>query len=261
MVTSVPSIRRSFPLRAMERWADPDDRCGDHGPPAEGTVRSKRRSRSASRWKRSFGGASATSPISSSRRRSPCTGSARTAASSGRTRPSWTCSAMPREEYVGRPIAEFHADPPMIEDILRRLAAREELHDYEARLRCKDGSIKHVQINSNVRWEDGRFVHTRCFTHDITERKRSERRSAASTPSPESWPRPPRSRRPAEDARGDRSVPGLGPGCALDALTPTRACCGVRASGRRPSWTWPTSRPSPVGCSSCQVRGSLARSG
>ena len=84
-----------------------------------------------------------------------------------------------REEYVGRPIAEFHADPATIEDILRRLAAREELHDYEARLRCKDGSIKHVQINSNVRWEDGRFVHTRCFTHDITERKRSERRSAA----------------------------------------------------------------------------------
>ena len=83
------------------------------------------------------------------------------------------------EEYVGRPTAEFHADPATIEDILRRLAAREELHDYEARLRCKDGSIKHVQISSNVRWEDGRFVHTRCFTHDVTERKRSERRSAA----------------------------------------------------------------------------------
>ena len=123
-----------------------------------------------------------------------------------------------REEYVGRPIAEFHADPATIEDILRRLAAREELHDYEARLRCKDGSIKHVQINSNVRWEDGRFVHTRCFTHDVTERKRSERRSAAehavtrvlaeASTLEEAGPK---------RTRGDRSVPGLGSRCALDA--------------------------------------------
>jgi PAS domain S-box-containing protein len=31
-----------------------------------------------------------------------------------------------------------------------------------------------VLINSNVKWEDDRFVHTRCFTRDITERKRAE---------------------------------------------------------------------------------------
>jgi PAS domain S-box-containing protein/excisionase family DNA binding protein len=79
-----------------------------------------------------------------------------------------------REEYVGRPIAEFHADRSTIEDILRRLGAREELHSYPARLRCKDGSIKHVRISSNVLWEDGRFVHTRCFTRDVTERVRAE---------------------------------------------------------------------------------------
>lgn len=78
------------------------------------------------------------------------------------------------DEYVGHHIAEFHADQGVIDDILRRLTAGEELHDYEARLRCKDGSVRHVLINSNVLWEDGRFVHTRCFTHDITERKRAE---------------------------------------------------------------------------------------
>src|SRR4028119_1262887 len=43
-----------------------------------------------------------------------------------------------RREYVGRNIAEFHADPPVIADILRRLKANEELHSYEARLCCKD---------------------------------------------------------------------------------------------------------------------------
>ncbi len=78
-----------------------------------------------------------------------------------------------REEYVGRHIAEFHADRGVIDDILRRLAAGEELRDCEARMRCKDGSIKHVLISSSVLWEDGRFVHTRCFTRDVTEQKRA----------------------------------------------------------------------------------------
>jgi PAS domain S-box-containing protein len=79
-----------------------------------------------------------------------------------------------REEYVGRNIAEFHADPPVIDDILQRLKRNEELHSYEARLRCKDGSIRWVLLSSNVLWRDGRFVHTRCFTRDITRRKRLE---------------------------------------------------------------------------------------
>jgi PAS domain S-box-containing protein len=79
-----------------------------------------------------------------------------------------------REEYIGRKINEFHADRDVIGDILRRLTNKETLHDYEARLKCKDGSVRHVLINSNVMWEEDRFVHTRCFTRDITERKRAE---------------------------------------------------------------------------------------
>jgi PAS domain S-box-containing protein len=79
-----------------------------------------------------------------------------------------------REEYVGRHIAEFHADKPVIDDILQRLSCGECLEAYEARLRCKDGSIKYVLISSNVLWEDGKFIHTRCFTRDITDRKLAE---------------------------------------------------------------------------------------
>jgi PAS domain S-box-containing protein len=79
-----------------------------------------------------------------------------------------------REEYIGRSITEFHADEEVIGDILRRLTNKETLHDYEARLRCKDGSVRYVLINSNVMWDEDRFVHTRCFTRDITERKRAE---------------------------------------------------------------------------------------
>ncbi|HEX8845560.1 MAG TPA: ATP-binding protein [Pyrinomonadaceae bacterium] len=79
-----------------------------------------------------------------------------------------------KEEYIGRPIGEFHADRQMIDDILRRLMNKETLHSYEAQLRCKDGSIRHVLISSNVLWENGKFRHTRCFTRDITERRRAE---------------------------------------------------------------------------------------
>jgi len=80
-----------------------------------------------------------------------------------------------RHEYVGRHIAEFHVDASVIEEILRRLADGETIPEREARLRCKDGSIKYVLISSNVLWEAGKFIHTRCFTRDITDRKRAEK--------------------------------------------------------------------------------------
>lgn len=74
-----------------------------------------------------------------------------------------------REEYIGRNIADFHADFPVIENILQRLSDGEEIRNYEARLRCKNGSIKYVLISSNVLFKKNDFIHTRCFTRDITQ--------------------------------------------------------------------------------------------
>lgn len=74
------------------------------------------------------------------------------------------------EEYIGRHIADFHADQEVIDDILVRLRAGEQLRDYPARLMCKDGSIKEVLIDSSALFRDDRFIHTRCFTRDVTER-------------------------------------------------------------------------------------------
>jgi PAS domain S-box-containing protein len=79
-----------------------------------------------------------------------------------------------RDEYIGRSIKDFHADEPVINDILTRLVNKETLRNYEARLKCKDGSIRHVLINSNVRWKGDKFVHTRCFSRDVTELKELE---------------------------------------------------------------------------------------
>jgi PAS domain S-box-containing protein len=79
-----------------------------------------------------------------------------------------------REEYIGQRISDIHLDRGAINDILARLGRGEELHDYEARLRAKDGSIRHVLISSNIHTRDGRFINTRCFMRDITERKQAE---------------------------------------------------------------------------------------
>jgi PAS domain S-box-containing protein len=79
-----------------------------------------------------------------------------------------------REEYIGHNIVEFHVDEPVIGDILARLTRGETLLDYEARLRHKNGSIRFVQINSNVLWRDNQFQHTRCFTRDVTDRRAAD---------------------------------------------------------------------------------------
>jgi PAS domain S-box-containing protein len=83
-----------------------------------------------------------------------------------------------REEFVGHHITEFHADQSAIKDILVRLQAGEVLENYEARMRCKDGGVKYVSISSSVYREAGKFIHTRCFTRDVSERRRTEGRLA-----------------------------------------------------------------------------------
>jgi PAS domain S-box-containing protein len=83
------------------------------------------------------------------------------------------------DEYVGQPIADFHADSDVINDILSRLTRNETLNNYPARLKAKDGDIRHVLISSNVLRKNGEFIHTRCFTKDITEIKREEERKTA----------------------------------------------------------------------------------
>ncbi|MBA3664431.1 MAG: PAS domain S-box protein [Bacteroidetes bacterium] len=79
-----------------------------------------------------------------------------------------------KEEYLNHHISTFHADKHVIEDIQERLIKQQRLVNYYARLRCKSGEVKHVLINSNVFLKDGKFSHTRCFTTDITDLKKTE---------------------------------------------------------------------------------------
>ena len=78
------------------------------------------------------------------------------------------------DEYIGQNIIEFHEDKRAIADTLARLLKGETLQDHEATLRSKDGSLRHVLINSNALFENDVFMHTRCFTRDVTDRQRAD---------------------------------------------------------------------------------------
>jgi len=78
------------------------------------------------------------------------------------------------QAYLGRPFADFFADAATAQEFWVKLMAREEVYGFPAEMRCKDGSSKHVLIQSNGLWDGDRFVHTRTFIHDVTERKQME---------------------------------------------------------------------------------------
>jgi PAS domain S-box-containing protein len=79
------------------------------------------------------------------------------------------------DEYIGHHFAEFHVDKEAIADLFAKIGAGEAIDKYPARLRARDGSIRHVQISSSARFSDGALVNTRCFTVDVTEQLRLER--------------------------------------------------------------------------------------
>jgi PAS domain S-box-containing protein len=71
-------------------------------------------------------------------------------------------------EYVGHHVAEFFVEPQASSDILSRLARGESVAACRVRLRARDGSVKEVLIDGSGLLRDGRLVHSRWFTRDIT---------------------------------------------------------------------------------------------
>ncbi|TIN16584.1 MAG: PAS domain S-box protein, partial [Mesorhizobium sp.] len=63
-------------------------------------------------------------------------------------------------DYIRSDISNFHVDQHVIQD--------------PARMRARDGSIRQVEISSTGRFDRGEFVHTRCFTVDVTKLKNAK---------------------------------------------------------------------------------------
>jgi two-component system CheB/CheR fusion protein len=80
------------------------------------------------------------------------------------------------DEWVGRPIADFHVDGDPTAELFGRLRAGAPVCEVEARLRGRDGAIKHVAIRANATIESGRLVAARCVVRDVGEALAAERR-------------------------------------------------------------------------------------
>jgi PAS domain S-box-containing protein len=79
-----------------------------------------------------------------------------------------------RSEYIGQPLINFYVDRTKIADILRRVSHNESIKNYQAQVYRKDGSICDVSIDVHAFFKDGKFIHSRCFTRDITDLKNAE---------------------------------------------------------------------------------------
>ena len=66
-------------------------------------------------------------------------------------------------EYVGKHLSETHQDPLVLDEIMERLSAGEELQDYPIRLKTKSGEVIFFYLNANSYFREGKFIHTRCF--------------------------------------------------------------------------------------------------
>jgi PAS domain S-box-containing protein len=78
------------------------------------------------------------------------------------------------DEYIGQDIRQLHVDPSTVEAILAKLREQQPIQQCPARLRAKDGSVRHVLISSNPRKQHGQPTGTRCFTLDVTDRIQAE---------------------------------------------------------------------------------------
>ena len=104
-----------------------------------------------------------------------------------------------RSEYIGQPLINFHVvgeassrnetlrerneNRVKIADIFGQLLNDRSITGIVAQMRRKDGSICDVSIDSNPFFKNGKFIHARCFTRDISAQQaalRELQRSEAS---------------------------------------------------------------------------------
>jgi PAS domain S-box-containing protein len=77
-------------------------------------------------------------------------------------------------EYIGQALHDFHVDRTAAGCAFQELLKNEPVINFEAQMIRKDGSICDVSIDANALFKDGKFIHARCFTRDISEQKQAE---------------------------------------------------------------------------------------
>ncbi|MFO1475299.1 MAG: PAS domain S-box protein [Verrucomicrobiota bacterium] len=76
---------------------------------------------------------------------------------------------------TGRSFRTFHPDAAQLKEVLDRLALRQTFHNFPMELVTRKGEARFVLVDANAFWMEGKFVHSRWFIRDISQRKRLER--------------------------------------------------------------------------------------
>jgi PAS domain S-box-containing protein len=78
------------------------------------------------------------------------------------------------EECIGQNAAEFFVQDQAMAELWETLMRREEVYNFPAEFRCKDGTARYVLVHANGLWEEGELVRARYFIHDVTAQKEME---------------------------------------------------------------------------------------
>ena len=79
-----------------------------------------------------------------------------------------------REEYLGKPTAEFYYDQKDQDSFLKNLRGKGEVNDYELRLKTKTGRLVYASANAHVLLDaEGKPTGIEGALRDVTERKRA----------------------------------------------------------------------------------------
>ncbi|KAJ1451342.1 hypothetical protein M885DRAFT_17051 [Pelagophyceae sp. CCMP2097] len=82
------------------------------------------------------------------------------------------------EEYIGQPLLKFCPDDAeIVQEMCKALLAGRCVKDVPVQFRAKDGRVVPLLVDSNAKYEDGQFHHSRCFLRDDTGRKVREARA------------------------------------------------------------------------------------
>lgn len=79
-----------------------------------------------------------------------------------------------QDELIGKHCRDYYPDKDVLQSILASIESRQELKDVAARVKCKDGSIKHVILSSSAYRVDDKFIHMRFSSRDVTLQRKAE---------------------------------------------------------------------------------------
>jgi PAS domain S-box-containing protein len=80
----------------------------------------------------------------------------------------------PLEEVLDQPVWNLHPDQTAVDTMLDLLARQQPVKDHRLLVTTKAGPLRHLLVDANGHWEEGRLVYSRWFVRDITNRVKLE---------------------------------------------------------------------------------------